>query len=190
MSARRGGYTRWSCDRCHDQKLRCEREPHRTCCARCRRAGAECTLTAPPRRRTRAGVFVFSKHCATLDGRGNNPPNTSHTAAPRTLDSGMAPFVLDSAEAQSLGEKESRVPAAIKWTFAEHLTLPIDYSVKATAIGGHVDTNRREPPESRRQNAEPPSLRPIDRGEELNMVRRAPASAWNFASCDFLLPTI
>jgi hypothetical protein len=116
-------------------------------------------------------MFVFSKHCAMVDGQGNDTPSSKHTVAHQILDSGMAPLApgISPAKVQSLDEENkvaTSIKTEIKWTFAGHLTLPIDYSVKVPATGGHVDINQRAPLGSTTQIGETRSVHLINRDVE------------------------
>ncbi|ATY62559.1 Fungal transcriptional regulatory [Cordyceps militaris] len=59
MSSRLGRYRR-SCDRCHDQKLRCRRDDGAAVCERCVRAKSKCTFTAITRAKPPVPAFVHS----------------------------------------------------------------------------------------------------------------------------------
>ncbi|KAK2601842.1 hypothetical protein QQS21_004625 [Conoideocrella luteorostrata] len=127
------GHYRRSCDRCHDQKLRCKRDNHSQSCQRCLRAKAKCTFSAPQRSRP-SGSFIFSRHTA-----NSNASNTPEVADPAD-ETAPAPALMMS-HASSSHEHDGHQsreyiipPGAVSTPTWDHSSRA-DFSIDISAVG-------------------------------------------------------
>lgn len=72
---------RRSCDRCHDQKLRCKRDNDSSACQRCTRSKAKCTFSAVTQAKP-PGSFVASSY-SPLDLSADTPAEATYLPTPQ-----------------------------------------------------------------------------------------------------------
>jgi hypothetical protein len=131
MAPQRGSHTRRSCDKCHRQKLRCERGPGDTSCVRCQRTKTACTLT-PSLHRPWSHIFLDPKHKTIACEKEANDLDLLTTTPLESTDGGTT-LIPTQVELPNISPELDQykfspmVTKKINWTYAEHLVMEVNF---------------------------------------------------------------
>ncbi|KAI1844903.1 hypothetical protein JX266_008919 [Neoarthrinium moseri] len=142
------GHYRRSCDRCHDQKLRCRRDDNEQSCQRCQRAKAKCTVSGVPQGpRAANSAFAGQGSVAVLSDADQEiaetmalaSANTTDHRLPRTPKShqGLLPDLAMGRQALGLDFSFADAPlheSDLSWDSMIHSAFPVGTSSESSIV--------------------------------------------------------